>query len=141
MTNTAEKLTLPLFMVKYNGDLLISTGRSRFETSWKNKTMSWAALLNKLSHSMETTETHAEYMKMSKEQQDKIKDIGGFVGGHLRDGRRQDRPTSRPASCSPSTWTSLRPSSGTISSTTWRSTTPWRSTPHISTPRRSPATV
>ena len=40
MTNTAEKLTLPLFMVKYNGDLLISTGRSRFETSWKNKTMS-----------------------------------------------------------------------------------------------------
>lgn len=23
MTNTAEKLTLPLFMVKYNGDLLI----------------------------------------------------------------------------------------------------------------------
>ena len=33
MTNTAEKLTLPLFMVKYNGDLLISTGRSRFETS------------------------------------------------------------------------------------------------------------
>ena len=59
MTNTAEKLTLPLFMVKYNGDLLISTGRSRFETSWKNKTMSWAALLNKLSHSMETTETHA----------------------------------------------------------------------------------
>lgn len=89
MTNTAEKLTLPLFMVKYNGDLLISTGRSRFETSWKNKTMSWAALLNKLSRSMETTETHAEYMKMSKEQQDKIKDIGGFVGGHLRDGRRK----------------------------------------------------
>lgn len=89
MTNTAEKLTLPLFMVKYNGDLLISTGRSRFETSWKNKTMSWAALLNKLSRSTETTETHAEYMKMSKEQQDKIKDIGGFVGGHLRDGRRK----------------------------------------------------
>lgn len=89
MTNTAEKLTLPLFMVKYNGDLLISTGRSRFETSWKNKTMSWAALLNRLSRSMETTETHAEYMKMSKEQQDKIKDIGGFVGGHLRDGRRK----------------------------------------------------
>lgn len=89
MTNTAEKLTLPLFMVKHNGDLLISTGRSRFETSWKNKTMSWAALLNKLSRSMETTETHAEYMKMSKEQQDKIKDIGGFVGGHLRDGRRK----------------------------------------------------
>lgn len=44
MTNTAEN-SPPLFMVKYNGDLLISTGRSRFETSWKNKTMSWTALL------------------------------------------------------------------------------------------------
>ena len=76
----------------------------------------------------------------SKEQQDKIKDIGGFVGGHLRDAAARPA-TSQPASCSPSTWTSLRPSSGTISSTTWRSTTPWRSTPHISTPRRSPATV
>ena len=99
MTNTAEKLTLPLFMVKYNGDLLISTGRSRFETSWKNKTMSWAALLNKLSRSMETTETHAEYMKMSKEQQDKIKDIGGFVGGHLRppqDRLRHGPPAAHP---------------------------------------------
>ena len=89
MTNTAEKIAMPLFMVKHNGDLLISTGRSRYETAWKNKTMSWAALLNRLSRSMETPETHAEYMKMGKEQQDKIKDIGGFVGGHLRDGRRK----------------------------------------------------
>ena len=89
MTNTAEKIAMPLFMVKHNGDLLISTGRSRYETAWKNKTMSWAALLNRLSRSMETSETHAEYMKMGKEQQDKIKDIGGFVGGHLKDGRRK----------------------------------------------------
>ena len=89
MTNTAEKIAMPLFMVKHNGDLLISTGRSRYETAWKNKTMSWAALLNRLSRSMETPETHAEYMKMGKEQQDKIKDIGGFVGGHLKDGRRK----------------------------------------------------
>lgn len=89
MTNTAEKIAMPLFMVKHNGDLLISTGRSRYETAWKNKTMSWAALLNRLSRSTETPETHAEYMKMGKEQQDKIKDIGGFVGGHLKDGRRK----------------------------------------------------
>lgn len=90
MTNTAEKLSAPaLFTVRHNGDLLISTGKSRFETKWKNKTMSWAVLLNKLSRSQETAETHAEYMKMGKEQQDRIKDIGGFVGGHLRDGRRK----------------------------------------------------
>ena len=137
MTNTAEKISAPLFTVRHNGDLLISLGKSRYETAWKNKTMSWAVLLNKLARSQETPETHAEYMKMSKEQQDRIKDIGGFVGGHLR-----ARPaTSRPASCSPSTWTSLRSTSGTASSTTWRSTAPWPSTPPISTQQRSLATV
>lgn len=75
--------------IQNNGELIIATGKSRFETSWKNKTMYWSALLKKLSKSVETPETHAEYMKMSKEQQDRIKDIGGFVGGHLKDGRRK----------------------------------------------------
>lgn len=90
MTNTAEKLAgNTLFTVRHSGDLLISTGCSRFEKEWKNKKMSWAALLNRLARSLETPETHAEYMKMGKEQQDKIKDIGGFVGGHLKDGRRK----------------------------------------------------
>nr|DAE46713.1 MAG TPA: virulence associated protein E [Caudoviricetes sp.] len=89
MKNTAEKLSAPLFTVRHNGDLLISLGKSRYETAWKNKTMSWAVLLNKLARSQQTAETHAEYMKMSKEQQDRIKDIGGFVGGHLKDGRRK----------------------------------------------------
>lgn len=89
MKNTAEKLSSALFTVRHNEDLLISVGKSRYETAWKNKTMSWAVLLNKLSRSQETAETHAEYMKMGKEQQDRIKDIGGFVGGHLKDGRRK----------------------------------------------------
>lgn len=82
-------LATPLIRVHYDGDLLISTGRSRYETAWKNKTMPWSALLSRLARSMETPETHAEYMKMGKEQQDKIKDIGGFVGGHLKEGRRK----------------------------------------------------
>ncbi len=75
--------------VDNNGELIISLGKSRFETSWKNKTMSWSVLLSRLSKSQQTGETHAEYMKLSKEQQDRIKDIGGFVGGHLKDGRRK----------------------------------------------------
>ena len=75
--------------IQNNGELLISTGKSRFETKWKNKKMLWSGLLSKLSKSVETPETHAEYMHMSKEQQDKIKDIGGFVGGHLKEGRRK----------------------------------------------------
>lgn len=81
-----EPEALPL---EYDGSLLIATGKSRFETAWKNKKMNWSALLAKLSNSLQTQESHAEYMKMSKEDQDRIKDIGGFVGGHLKEGRRK----------------------------------------------------
>lgn len=75
--------------LKYNGDLAISTGRNRFDTNWKNTKMKWSTLLQKLEKSVQTPETHAEYMRMGKEAQDKIKDIGGFVGGHLKEGRRK----------------------------------------------------
>ena len=30
MTNTAEKISAPLLTVRYNGDLLISLGKSRY---------------------------------------------------------------------------------------------------------------
>lgn len=72
-----------------DGKILISIGKSRFETAWKNKEMLWSELLKRLSTSVTTPETHAEYMKLPKSEQDRIKDIGGFVGGHLKDGRRK----------------------------------------------------
>lgn len=75
--------------VQYDADLLISEGKSRYETKWKNKKTRWSMLLKRLSESFQTHETHAEYMKMSKDRQGQIKDIGGFVGGHLKDGRRK----------------------------------------------------
>jgi predicted P-loop ATPase len=75
--------------LKYNPELIISTGKSRYETKWKNKKILWSALLSKLKASVETPETHAEFMQLTKDEQDKIKDIGGFVGGHLKDGRRK----------------------------------------------------
>ena len=76
--------------VTYDGDVLLAVGKSRFETKWKNKSMRWSALLARLSRSVETPETHAEYMRMAKAEQDRIKDIGGFVGGRLRGGRRKN---------------------------------------------------
>lgn len=76
--------------VQYDQDLIISEGKSRFETAWKNKTTRWSLLLKRLSGSHQTHETHAEYMRMSKDQQDQIKDIGGFVGGHLIGGHRRN---------------------------------------------------
>ena len=81
---TERKIT-----VENDGELLISTGASRFETNWKNKKRRWSALLSRLSSSQATGETHAEYMKLPKDQQDKLKDIGGFVGGTCKEGHRK----------------------------------------------------
>lgn len=76
--------------VENDGKLIVSIGKSRFETEWKNKQISWSQLVRKLEKSLPTKESHAEYMKMGKTQQDDIKDIGGFVGGHLREGFRRN---------------------------------------------------
>lgn len=89
MAAGAQVIALNRIKIKSDAELAIATGKSRFETKWKNKTMTWSALLTKLGESVTTAETHAEYMKMSKADQDRIKDIGGFVGGHLKDGRRK----------------------------------------------------
>lgn len=75
--------------LKYNPELMISTGKSRYEKKWKNKTIRWSELMAKLKASVETPETHAEYMQLTKDEQDRIKDIGGFVGGHLKEGHRK----------------------------------------------------
>lgn len=75
--------------LQYDGPIGISTGKSRYEKKWKYKEMLWSQLIGRLSRSLETSETHVEYMKMPKADQDKIKDIGGFVAGYLKDGVRK----------------------------------------------------
>ena len=75
--------------IEYDGTLQLATGRSRKETSWKNKELSWYDLLAKLSTTTRTRETYARYLKMNKTDQGAIKDIGGFVGGYLKSGRRK----------------------------------------------------
>lgn len=67
----------------------IATGRSRKETSWKNKEITWSELLNRIAETHYTAETMAEYAASSKARQDEIKDIGGFVGGYINGGRRK----------------------------------------------------
>lgn len=70
--------------------LLIATGKSRFEKKWKNIEINWFDFVAKLERTTRTRETVVEYSKMKKPQQDEIKDIGGFVGGHLKDGMRRN---------------------------------------------------
>lgn len=84
-----EKLEDYKEQISHDGTLSIAVGKSVSDTSWKNKTIEWSALLKKLSRTTKTPETHAEFMKMAKSDQDRIKDVGGFVGGKLKQGRRK----------------------------------------------------
>ena len=67
----------------------ISTGNSRKDKFWKQQTVAWDEFVKKLSRTTVTSETQAEYRKMKKHEQDNIKDVGGFVAGELKDGRRR----------------------------------------------------
>lgn len=71
-------------------ELSISVARTRKDITWKNTTITWSKLVNKLSKTHRTHETVEQYFQMKRDEQDQIKDVGGFVGGHLRDGRRKN---------------------------------------------------
>ena len=68
----------------------IAVGNSRMDKKWKNRDISWEDFCAKVSTTQRTTETVDEYRKLKKGRQDSIKDVGGFVGGHLRDGKRKN---------------------------------------------------
>ncbi len=76
--------------VIHDKKLLIAVGRSRKATQWQNKEMLWSEFLTKLSETTRTRETVEEYMLLSKAERDNIKDIGGFVGGYLKNGKRSN---------------------------------------------------
>ena len=67
----------------------ISTGNSRKDKLWKQKEVSWDEFVKRLSQTTVTSETQVEYRKMKKYQQDNVKDVGGFVAGELKEGRRR----------------------------------------------------
>ena len=73
----------------YDRQLTISVGGSRRSTSWAQTSIQWSELVERLRTPIRGQESHAAYMRMGKAQQDDLKDIGGFVGGTLRNGRRK----------------------------------------------------
>jgi len=75
--------------IKHDIRFDIATGRSRKETHWRNKEIQWSDFLEKIKETHFTAETHAEYMASTKTRQDEIKDVGGFVGGYVNNGRRK----------------------------------------------------
>ena len=73
----------------YDRVLQIATAGTRKAVSWLTVQIKWSELADKLRVPLKGRETHGAYMRMTKAQQDKLKDVGGFVGGSLRNGVRR----------------------------------------------------
>lgn len=74
--------------LKYSQDLNIAIGLSAASKVWKNTKISWRAFVEKLSEPVRTSENYKQFISASKAEQSKIKDVGGYVGGFLTNGRR-----------------------------------------------------
>lgn len=74
--------------IKHDRELDVALGNSRKCKTWKNRKMNWSELLDKMSQTVRTKETVAEYKAMDREAQADRKDHGGFVGGYCKDGNR-----------------------------------------------------
>lgn len=76
--------------VQHDKKLDVALGNSRKTKTWKNRSMQWSELLDRMSKTVRTTETVAEYKAMTRDQQSERKDQGGFVGGYCNNGSRSD---------------------------------------------------
>lgn len=75
--------------MKNDRTIKISVGESRKSLNWKTQILYWSEFVNRLGQVVRTNEKFADYMSYAKSQQDELKDVGGFVGGTLRNGRRK----------------------------------------------------
>lgn len=75
--------------MEYDGVVTIAVGSSRRCVQWQNKELLWSELAQRLSIPIRTQESSEEYKRLPKAKRDDIKDVGGFVGGTLRGGRRK----------------------------------------------------
>ena len=66
----------------------IATAFSSGSKKWKNTQVTWEEFTEMLKKSVRTNETLQEYLNASKDDQGKIKDVGGYVGGYLIGGKR-----------------------------------------------------
>ncbi|MEA5134635.1 MAG: virulence-associated E family protein [Candidatus Fimivivens sp.] len=76
--------------------ITISAGASRKATKWLPQTLYLSELYDRLKTPARSTERLDEYLRLSKNKQDELKDVGGFVAGTLNGGRRKgDAVTGR----------------------------------------------
>jgi predicted P-loop ATPase len=75
--------------MKYDGQIDIATGLSAQAKNWKNTRVTWTELVSRLKEEHKTQETLKEFLAATKEEQSRIKDVGGYVGGYLEGGKRR----------------------------------------------------
>lgn len=72
--------------LKHNIEVDIASAPSSHSLKWKNKRSTWQAVAESLELTTRTDETVRQYFSYTKDRQDEIKDVGGFVGGRLAGG-------------------------------------------------------
>lgn len=70
-------------------DLEITVFQNRKASKGQVVSLSWEALVDKLRNPVFTEETIDEYQSLTNEQRTEIKDVGGFVGGRMKNGVRR----------------------------------------------------
>lgn len=70
--------------------LKIATANNRYCKAWKNVRISWSDFIKRLKIPVTTSETQGEYRNMTKSEQDNIKDVGCYVCGYLKEGKRRN---------------------------------------------------
>ena len=70
-------------------ELKLATADSRMSRLWENSIIDWDTLVERLADPNISHATVAQYHAMPKARQGDIKDVGGFVGGHLAMGLRR----------------------------------------------------
>ena len=85
----ANKTPKPISQLNYDHEVSIATASSRMAKQWKNENLSVLDFVQRLQKNVVTKETIDEYLAFPKSEQDTIKDVGAFVGGTLKGGRRR----------------------------------------------------
>ena len=76
-------------MFQNDRQITISAANSRNATRWPLQTLYWSELVERLRVPARGAERLADYLKLSKRQQDDLKDVGGYVGGIVHNGGRR----------------------------------------------------
>lgn len=77
-------------MFQYDRKIKISVGTSRKASAWQQQEMFWSDFVQRISKPVKTEEKFEEYKTMTKPEQDELKDVGGYVGGELKNGKRRN---------------------------------------------------